>query len=150
MPKLDHSQYWQRSSASESIYLQGPKVQEMLTHDIAKCVTEIRELERLGHIKNGIPTDKNGRVPDPDERKILGYDSYDRDGHLMSEQMQYHDFETCMSSKGWERVKYVPYDVSEDAKLDYYENLHDGYKRKIDAANRKRSSSSANDYEVNE
>lgn len=149
--KIDQSQYWQRINASESVFLQGPKVQDMLNRDIARCVTEIRELERMGMVKDGIPAGKNGRVLDPDEKKLAGFDSKDRARYLLQEQTDYHDFETCMISKGWDRVKYVPYEVDERAKLNYFETLHKENKEKQNAANKDETASGySEDYNVNE
>jgi hypothetical protein len=120
-------QYWQRVSVSESIYQQGPKAQQMLNRDIARCVTELRELERLGQVKNAIPTDMTGRVLDPDDKELEDWDTPERDQHLFAEQGDYHDFESCMLAKGWERVLHVPYDVADEAR-DNYIRAHKDYK----------------------
>ena len=48
-------QYWQRVHTSSALYLRGPKAQQMLNRNIARCVVELRELERLGAVKNAIP-----------------------------------------------------------------------------------------------
>lgn len=110
---LDNSQYWQRVSASSATWLRGPKAQQVLNRDIARCVTELRELEDLGSLKNAIPADKNGRILDPDyDTDADDWDEPERMGHLLSEHSDFEDFETCMLSKGWERTKFVPYDVS--------------------------------------
>jgi hypothetical protein len=63
---LAGAKYWERSDASSSVYLEGPKAQQMLQRDIARCVTEIRELERLGSIRHAMPADPepSGGVPD--------------------------------------------------------------------------------------
>lgn len=119
-PHLDNGQYWQRVNMSDAIYAQGPKAQQMLNRDISRCVTELRELERLGTIKNAIPTDFEGRVLDPDEKAMNDWDTPERDQHLLAEHGDYHDFESCMLDKGWERVKHVPYDVAERAEDNYY------------------------------
>lgn len=119
-PQIDGGQYWQRVSTSEAVYMQGPKAQQMLNRDIGRCVTELRELERLGTIKNAIPTDLSGRVLDPDENKMGKWDTPDHDGALLAEHTDYHDFEGCMLSKGWERIKSVPYKVAENARKNYY------------------------------
>ena len=117
---IDNSQYWQRVSASSATWLRGPKAQQILNRDISRCVTELRELEKLGSLKNAIPTDKNGRILDPDyDTQADDWDEPERMGHLLAEHSDYHDFETCMLHKGWERTKYVPYDVSEVAKHNY-------------------------------
>lgn len=112
-------QYWQRMSAADSIYQRGPKAQQILNRDIARCVTELKELERLGAVKNAIPTDISGRVLDPDEKEMLDWDSPERDQHLFAEHGDYHDFEGCMLASGWERVLHVPYDVADRAREDY-------------------------------
>ncbi len=119
-PKIDQGQYWQRSSTSEAIYAQGPKAQQMLNRDISRCVIEIRELEGLGAIKDAIPTDSTGRVLDPDERKMADWDTPERDGQLLAEHTDYTDFEGCMLAQGWERVKYVPYEVATKARRTWF------------------------------
>ena len=121
-PPLEDGQYWQRINASESIYLQGPKAQQMLNRDIAQCVVELRELERLGQIKDAIPTDYEGRVLGRDERELLDWDQPERDKYLFMEHNDYHDFESCMLAKGWERVMYVPYRTAIEGQRAYYQN----------------------------
>jgi len=112
-------QFWQRVSVSEAIYQQGPKAQQMLNRDISRCVTELRELEGLGTIKNAIPADVNGRVLDPDEKMMADWDSPERDKHLYAEHSDYADFESCMAEKGWERVEHVPFDVARKGRENY-------------------------------
>ncbi|GJL85225.1 MAG: hypothetical protein DHS20C02_10000 [Micavibrio sp.] len=117
---IDNSQYWQRVSASSATWLRGPKAQQVLNRDISRCVTELRELEKLGSLKGAIPADPHGRILDPDyETRADGWDEPERMGAMFAEHSDYHDFETCMLAKGWERTKYVPYDVSEEAKMNY-------------------------------
>jgi hypothetical protein len=115
-PPRDYTgaQYWQRAGASDSAYTQGPKAQDMLARDIARCVAELRELERLGMLHGTIPADPaTGRLYDPDDprRELADWEAPDRTGFLRMEQGQYHDFEGCMAYRGWERVKYLPYDT---------------------------------------
>ncbi len=112
-------QYWQRVSTSSSIFLRGPKAQQVLHRDIARCVVELRELERLGVVKNAIPTYAEGLVLSEDEMRLAGWDTPNRDEQLFAEHSDYHDFEGCMLSKGWERIKYVPYDVAYKSREDY-------------------------------
>lgn len=119
------AQYWQRVSASEAAYIQGPKAQQMLHRDIAGCVTELQELERLGTLRNAIPTDVRGRVLGPDKRSLRDWDTPERTGALLAEHGQYHNFETCMLAKGWERVRFVPYDVEERARDTYFETVRE-------------------------
>ncbi|MGB0718877.1 MAG: hypothetical protein ACPGRX_00270 [Bdellovibrionales bacterium] len=126
-PKLDQSQYWQRIAVSETTYMRGPKAQQILNQDIARCVTELRELERLGQIKNAIPTDFSGRVIDPDALELAGYEAPDRNQYLYSENTEYTDFYGCMGHKGWERTTSVPFDAAKRAEDNFYKN-HIDYK----------------------
>ena len=120
---LNKGQYWQRSSVSDAAYTQGPKAQQMLNNDIATCVTELRELERLGQLRDAIPANpRDGRVLSSDEQALAAYEEPERVKYLLSEHGNYHDFETCMIAKGWERVKYVPYDVAHEARKNYMKN----------------------------
>lgn len=122
-PRFKDSQYWRHKNVAESIYTTGPKAQQMLQRDIARCVTEIRALERQGLLKDAIPTDYNGRVLDPDQLALYDYDSPERDGKLLMEHTEYQDFQGCMNNKGWERIKHVPYKVSANA-ISAYKTVH--------------------------
>lgn len=119
-PQVKDGQFWQRISASEAIYAQGPKAQQMLNRDISRCVIELRELERLGTVKDAIPMDPAGRVLSSDERNLHNWDTPEREGYLLSEQTDYPDFETCMLSKGWERVEHVPFDVAAKGRENFW------------------------------
>ncbi len=119
-PEIGESQYWQRVSASSAAYIRGPKAQQILNRDIARCVVELRELERLGSITSAIPTDSHGRILDPaHDLSADDWDTPERDGALLAEHGDYHDFDSCMLTGGWERIKYVPFDVAEKAQLNY-------------------------------
>lgn len=120
----DGAQYWARVSSSSAAYLDGPKAQQMLQRDIGHCVAELQELERIGVVKEAIPTSSNGRTLDPDKQKIEDFEVPDRDGYLLMEHRGYDDMENCMIAKGWERRKYAPYEKSRNATMDYYETLH--------------------------
>lgn len=120
---LNKAQYWQKSSVSDAAYLQGPKVQEMLNRDIANCVATLKELERIGVIRNAIPADNMGRILDRDEEQYMAYDTPDRFGGLNLETGDYHDFEGCMLTKGWERTQFVPYTVSGRARQTYLKSV---------------------------
>jgi hypothetical protein len=103
--------YWQRSDTTSALYTRGPKAQHMLHQDIASCVAEVRELIRLGSIREVTP---------PDSLALTGqmksnWDSPYRDGPMYTEYLDYHDFETCMQYKGWARVDYVKPDVAKRA-----------------------------------
>ncbi|MCB9983316.1 MAG: hypothetical protein H6861_06550 [Rhodospirillales bacterium] len=112
-------QFWQRSSVSEAIYAQGPKAQQMLNRDISRCVVDLRELERLGTLKDAIPTDFQGRTLDPDEQELYDWDTPERNKHLYAEHSDYTDFESCMLEKGWERVEHAPFDVTRKGRENY-------------------------------
>ena len=116
-------QYWQRISTSSSLYLRGPKAQQMLNRDIARCVTELRELERLGAVKDAIPEYAEDIVMSREEAKLAGHDTPERDKELFAEHSDYIDFEGCMIAKGWERIKYVPFDTVRQADQNYL-NTH--------------------------
>lgn len=123
-----NGQYWQRKSASSAVWLRGPKAQHILHQDMARCATELTELERLGSIREAIPADKKGRkmIP-PDPKTAQGYmdqwETPERDGYLYAEHSDYHDFETCMNYKGWERVESLPYDTAEKARENYIDTI---------------------------
>ena len=94
---VDTGQYWQRSSVSDAAYTQGPKAQQMLNKDIAACVAELRELERLGQIREAIPANPvTGRVQSSGEEALAKWDEPERVKYLLAEHGEYHDFETCM------------------------------------------------------
>lgn len=120
---VDNGQYWQRSSVSDAAYMQGPKAQQMLNRDIAECVSELKELEMLGEIREAIPANAhNNRVLSSDEQALATWDEPERVKYLLAEHGNYHDFETCMVSHGWERVKHVPFDVAHNARKNYLKN----------------------------
>ncbi len=129
-PTLEDAQYWQRKNATSSLYLRGPKAQQTLHKDIADCITEIDELERLGPLREALPADtQNGKVPDPNsaDGRLRKWDSPKRDGYLYAEHFNYTDFEGCMDYKGWERVETLPYERAKFAREEYMETLY-GYK----------------------
>ncbi|QQG37123.1 MAG: hypothetical protein HYS17_05000 [Micavibrio aeruginosavorus] len=119
---MNDAHYWQRSSTSEAIYTRGPKAQQLLNRDTARCVTELRELDRLGFIRTHTPGDSTAvGAPDPStpQGALAQWETPTRDGYLYAEHSDYHDFETCMMAKGWERIEHVPYDVAKEARSDY-------------------------------
>lgn len=125
VPKKDmnKAQYWQKSSVADAAYQQGPKAQEMLNRDIAGCVASLKEMERLGMVRNTIPTDNMGRVLDRDEEQYMGFDTPDRFGGINLETADYHDFEGCMITKGWERTMFVPYSVAGRSRETYLKSI---------------------------
>ena len=124
-PKIEEAKYWQRSSASSALYLQGPKAQQKLHMDIATCVNEISELEKLGEIRRAIPANYNSgneiETRTASQQELDQWDTPQRDGFLYNEHLDYHDFETCMNAKGWERLEHLPYQEADLARKDYLE-----------------------------
>ncbi len=121
--KVKHAgQYWQRADTTSALYQRGPKAQQMLNQDITNCVVSIRELEKLGAIRERIPADG---TPDPStpEGHMAQWETPERKGYMYHEHLDYHDFETCMASNGWERIKHVPYKVAEEAQGVYIETI---------------------------
>lgn len=119
--------YWQRTEASSAIYQRGPKAQQMLHRDIARCVYQVRELQRLGAIRSVTPgdVDINGKIPDTNtaEGRLASQDTPERDGYLLTEQSDFHDFETCMKTAGWDRVEYLPYNIATEARANYINTM---------------------------
>lgn len=121
------AQYWQRVDTTDAIYQRGPKAQQMLFRDIARCTTELKELERLGALRNTIPNDAYGQK-DPantnsPEARMADWDSPERQGYLYAEHYPYSDFETCMTYKGWERTNYVNNDTKNRSWNDYIDAI---------------------------
>lgn len=112
-------QFWQRIAVSESLYMRGPKAQQMLNRDISRCVTELRELEQLGSIKDAIPADLEGRILSQEAADMAKWDTPERDKNLFAEHAEYTNFEGCMTTKGWERIEYVPYGVAHMGRRNY-------------------------------
>lgn len=123
----ERGQFWQRVNTSSALYLRGPKAQQMLNRDIARCVTELRELERLGAVRNAIPEYVDGVVLSTPEAELAGWDTPERDKELFAEHSDYIDFEGCMIASGWERIRYVPFDVAAQAE-ENYKRTHTKYR----------------------
>jgi len=122
---------------------------ESKPNDIARCVTELRELERLGQIKDAIPTTKSGRILNPDELKMAEIDTPEREGYLFSEHKNYSDFEGCMDHAGWERTQTVTYQTSKKAKRNYLAN-HVDFKGIVPDMGGKAKEGSVNDDRYND
>lgn len=136
---LEGSRFWQKEKTSEGIYQRGPKAQQMLQRDIARCTSEIRELTRLGAIKSSFPPDpsqsgtsntqESYAYPSSQERNISKWDTPEREGYLLVENGDYYDFEGCMMAKGWERTQFVDYDIIRQSRNDYVEAIEDSQYR---------------------
>jgi hypothetical protein len=115
---------WQRSDVSSALYMRGPKAQHQLHMDIASCVSEVKELSRLGTISNANP-------PEGIEMNVglaEKWQSPRGNGPLYTEFREFHDFESCMDYKGWNRAVYVKPEHLENAKTNYRTTiLGDGY-----------------------
>jgi len=128
----DNGRYWQRKDTTDSIYQRGPKAQQMLFQDMSRCTAEINEYQRLGAIKSAVPAeafDQNANkiVPNSPQARMGSWDTPERDGYLMAEHLDYHDFEGCMQAKGWERVQYMNADTATRSRETYLEAI--GYER---------------------
>ncbi len=142
-PERHGAYYWQRTGASSSLFLQGPKAQQMLNTDISGCVAELQELERLGairavnpdnrpirrqseketyHGKNIYHEEAASEAMERERRKRI-----DPDGdRIRAIHLPYKNVEGCMAYKGWELVRHEPYDLSdgtEREKESYFDRI---------------------------
>lgn len=125
--KLEDAKYWQRKNSSSALYMRGPKAQQILHKSISECVYEVNELEKLGEIRRAVPSNYNSGNTEEQrtaaQEELDDWDSPERDGYLYAEHIDFHDFETCMDVKGWERVQFLPHsdvDLANEAYLDRY------------------------------
>jgi hypothetical protein len=121
--------YWQKSDPQTAIYLTGPKAQQMLQQDIAQCVHEIIELSKLENVRANERTlfggGKVGGSQMATDRAMNSLPQWDAPEYIRDlrvDHSDYHDFDGCMRSKGWERVKYVYPDQEVNAKNVYRNN----------------------------
>lgn len=142
-PKLEDAQYWQRKNATSALYLRGPKAQQTLHVDIATCVNEISEFERIAPLREAIPADTdNGKVPDLNtpSGSLKKWDTPKRDGAIYAEQFDYTDFEGCMTYKGWERVENLPYALADRSRQEYLNTIYgEEYQTKHPSVNPEKS-----------
>ena len=127
-----NGRYWQRVDTTDAIYQRGPKAQQMLFQDIANCTATLNEMERLGAVRNAVPGETFDKAyshvaPDSPESRMARYNSPERNGYMRNEDLEYHDFETCMNAKGWQRTKYVNPETQERSREDYLDAI--GYQR---------------------
>ena len=115
--------YWQRVEDSSALYMTGPKAQQELDENIATCVREIDELVRLDALRGTMPPDTHSEYHHA--LKASGdldyYDTPTTLGEKHVSHSDYHDYESCMRSKGWERVKYIRYQTALKARNVYTE-----------------------------
>lgn len=106
--------YWQRVEDNSALWMTGPKAQQELDQNIASCVREVDELVRLDAMRETTPPDTHSeyhRALDA-SGDLSFYDTPTRLGDHMVSHTDFHDFESCMRSKGWERVRYVRYQTA--------------------------------------
>ncbi len=110
--------YWQRVEAQSALYLTGPKAQQQLEENIATCVREVDELVELGALRETTPPDTRSAYHNALEASgdLDYFETPTRYKDMMVAHSDFHDFESCMRSKGWERVKYVRYQQEISAK----------------------------------
>lgn len=107
--------FWNRTNMNSALYMRGPKAQHQLHKDISSCVSEVKELSRLGTIRDANP-------PSNIEMNVGLADKWQSpkgDGPLYTEFRDFHDFESCMNFKGWERTNYIRPDQVEKSRTNY-------------------------------
>lgn len=137
--------YWQRRDTQSALYLTGPKAQATLHKDIAECVNNLQELQRLGVLRDAVPPDSaRNQVPDqiPTNAKMATNDSPQRDGPLYAEYYNYQDFEGCMKNMGWERTTVVTPEARTDAKDNWIRSMVDPNYGDLDSGKPQKSGAS--------
>lgn len=107
--------FWNRTDMSSALYMRGPKAQHQLHKNISSCVSEVKELSRLGTIRNANP-------PADIEMNVNLADKWQSprgDGPLYTEFQDFDDFESCMNFKGWERTNYVRPETMKKSRSNY-------------------------------
>lgn len=113
--------YWQRVEDDSALWMTGPKAQQELEQNIAACVREVDELVELGALRKTTPPDTHSEYHRA--LKASGdldyYDTPTRYGDHKISHTDYHDFESCMRFKGWERVNFVRYQTARQSQKTY-------------------------------
>jgi hypothetical protein len=113
--------YWQRVEDNSALWMTGPKAQQALDQNIAGCVREVDELVEIGALRETMPPDTHSEYHRA--LKASGdldyYDTPTRYGDHMVAHTDFHDFESCMRTKGWERVRFVRYQTALKSKNTY-------------------------------
>jgi hypothetical protein len=113
--------YWQRVEDASALYMTGPKAQQELHENIASCVRQIDELVELEALRETMPPDTHSEYHRA--LKASGdldyYDAPQRYGDQKVAHSDFHDFESCMRSSGWERVRFVRYQTALQAGKTY-------------------------------
>ena len=144
--------YWQRVEDNSALYMTGPKAQQTLDEDIAGCVRVIDEMVELDALRETLPPDTHSEYHRALKASgdLAFYDTPTRYGDKKVAHSDYHDYEGCMRTKGWERVKFVRYQTSLHAKKTDHE-LHQYWKTGLmgdaaDAVERKKADKISSDY----
>ncbi|MEZ0261973.1 MAG: hypothetical protein ACAH80_13260 [Alphaproteobacteria bacterium] len=113
--------YWQRQEDKSALWMTGPKAQQMLDQDIAGCVREVDELVEMGALRETLPPDTHSEYNRALKASgdLAFYDSPTRHGDHMVAHTDFHDFDSCMRFRGWERVRYVRYQTAKQAQDTY-------------------------------
>lgn len=113
--------YWQRVEDKSALWMTGPKAQQELDQNIASCVREVDELVEIGALRETMPPDTHSEYHRSLEASgdLDYYDTPTRYGDHMVSHTNFHDFESCMRDKGWERVRFVRYSTAKQAKTTY-------------------------------
>jgi hypothetical protein len=115
--------YWQRVEDDSALYMTGPKAQQTLDENIAGCVREVDELVTLNALRKKMPPDTHSeyhRALDA-SGDLAYYDTPTRYGTKHVAHKDFQDFESCMRSKGWERVRFTRYQTKLRAENTYEE-----------------------------
>lgn len=113
---IEDADYWQRTSASEAAHIRGTSAQSILNRNIAHCVAELEELNRLGQLNAPIERKPALALPQPDN-------------HILNDLEYYDTFEECMANNGWERAITLNKNTIERAD-DSYKRNHIKYREK--------------------
>lgn len=113
--------YWQRVEDNSALWMTGPKAQQQLEQDMAGCVREVDELVELGALRETTPPDTHSEYHRA--LKASGaldyYDTPTRYGSHKISHTDFHDFESCMRVRGWERVNFVRYQTAQQSQKVY-------------------------------
>ena len=122
LPPLGQA-YWQRVEDNSALYMTGPKAQQTLDDDIAMCVHEVDELVELDALRETMPPDTHSEYSGAlaASGDLAYYDTPTRYGNKKVAHSDFHDYESCMRFKGWERVRYVRYQTLAKSNKTYTE-----------------------------
>ena len=120
-PKNLANAYWQRIETHSALYLTGPKAQQQLEQNIAGCVRVVDELVELNALRETTPPDTHSSYHKALEKSgdLDYFETPSRYKDMRVDHNDFHDFESCMRSEGWERVRFVRYQQADQAKHNY-------------------------------